>query len=153
MKISDELAELINKTSLQLCSKFDIFVGFAHPGGMFVNEDDDFVIIKDGNSYLIEFNPYEYEGRGIFARITSDLEKRSARIDDFLINFHQWLKNGDLIIEEWREASNFKWKPTGDGRYLIEEKTESGTTSYCCYLEEIENPLIKKHIFRRLKGK
>lgn len=158
MRITKELSESLSKTSLQIKNRFGVKIGYSHPMGAFVEPDDDFVIyvqaeflpeqreFTNEEHYLIENNEFEREELGIMTRIVTDFEQRTERLDNFLIDFHQWIKTGQIKIQEYRSFRNYSWKPTGDGRFDVQKKVGNCTTGYIRHLDEIQDVIIREHI-------
>jgi hypothetical protein len=169
MKISPELAHQIIEFSLQLENKFGIKIGYSHPMGCFLEDDDTFVIIEEGRlviineknnefdfvdqeSFIVEANPHLVETNEFLVTTNFDNHQRSERLNDFLIDFHNWLKTGELKKEEYREYGKYKWKPAGDGRFCVEKHDASSVTSYTRHLDEIDDITIRSHIEKCLYG-
>lgn len=160
MKISDEIANQLVDVVPQLKNKFGIQVGYSHPFGAFLEDDDDFILVQEGSFnpeindieygpvYLIEANPYEQNRISFLVQITTDLDQKTDRLINFLIDLVGWLKSGELRVEKYREYKNWEWKPVGDGRFLVHRKEGNLITGYSCYLGEFhpEDKEIEDHI-------
>lgn len=160
MEISNKLSEQILSVVPQLETKFGIKIGYSHPMGCFLNDEDDFIIYQTGEYnelsenfdygpvYIIESNQYEQEHNGFLTSIKTDLHQKNEKIIDFLIDVVKWIKGGELKVYESQTFENWIWKPLGDGRFDISRKASYGETSYCAFLGEFEkeDKKLEEHI-------
>lgn len=159
MEITKEQSQQIMDLSLQLENKFGIKIGYMHPMGCFLSENDQFIlnvegsINKDNRSlceekfFLLDRDSVQIERKGPFVRMDCSEEKSDKAID-FLIDLNQWLKKGELKQYSWKKFKNWEWKPTGDGRFTVRKKTVYCESSFTAYLGDFpsENREIEEHI-------
>lgn len=144
MKITKELFDKISVFHHQLKQK-GISVGMSHPFGSFEDKCDDFVLFIDGDInqdtlcvenekyYLVKQNEFQREENGIFVSHQYDLEKREKEVDDFLIDFHLWIKNGELKFPKETTiyfcGYKIKYKQVSDLLFYIEITKNNITVS------------------------
>jgi hypothetical protein len=107
MKISSELASKLINSVPQLEKKFNIIISFIHPIGTFLRKNSDFVIFQEGclnnetktvdygDTFIVE---YCHELKGIFVRYKTDFNIQTEKPTNFLINFHNWIKTGEIKL-------------------------------------------------------
>lgn len=158
MKISDELASRILSVQHLLRLKFGISIGYSHPCGDFIDDDKNvFVIIKDGqfsdkigeveygDSYIVEFNKFQTEVYVFFRKNNFDLEQKSDKISDFLIDFHKWWEAGELELGEKRVWGKYSYQDIKDGRFDVCEDHGCYMSGYMRYLDDLPEDL-REHI-------
>ena len=160
MKISDELADQLLDVTPQLENRFGIKVGYSHPCGAFLDEKDDFILYQDGvynpeindiaygSAYLLEANLFQQNRESILVEITTDLEQKTDRLVNFIIDLVQWLKSGELKVEKYRKYKHWEWKPVGDGRFSVHQMRGNLLTGYSEHLGNFnpEDKELEEHI-------
>lgn len=156
MKISQEMANLIQKSDAQLRHYFDIKVGFTWEiYGSFIRDNDDFVVyykienipdkIEDGSElwdcphipYLVEHNQFCRESEGFMVKEEYPLDQINDNITDLLINLNQWIKNSKIKIYEPIQFNNLIIEFDGISKYGITEHRLNSTRGYSACLKQL----------------
>jgi hypothetical protein len=154
MRIKQDLSTKIMDAIPQL-KRLGVGVGYSHPMGHFVSNDDDFVIYETDNEvFFILNNEYDHEHIGFLVQSDPDLEQRSESIDNFLIDFHLWSKNGTIKprppYSKWK---NYEWRIHDDSSYdVIENYSNGGFLSYIRPLDRLPEDL-RNHILDNIELK
>lgn len=142
MKIEPQFAELLADQNLQLRKKFDMKVGCFNPmQGLFaVNPDDEVILfITPDNIYLIDnfFGVLDPTKPESMVAITPDIKSDNQK--KFVNKVNKLIDTGKLNLYEWSFFEDYKWKPTGDGRYFVLNEKEN--IYDVLSLDEIDEPL------------